>query len=178
VKLWRWLTAASLLALRTQACEKSQPRSESAAFRPLDVGATVPAYAVRSFAGDTVRLGGTEPATVLNVWATWCTSCREEMAALDSLNREFGSRGVRVVGVSVDESDSDRVRRFAESNHLTFTVAHDSAGDIQRSYQLVGVPTTFVIARDGRLLWRHTGNITETFAEVRSAVEKAVSPVQ
>jgi peroxiredoxin len=98
------------------------------------------------------------------------------MAALDSLNREFGPRGARVIGVSVDEGSTDRVRRFAETNHLRFAVAHDPVGDIQQSYQIVGVPTTFVIANDGRLLWRHTGNIEgrEIFTEVRAAVEKAL----
>jgi peroxiredoxin len=175
VSLGRRLAAASLLALFIQACEKEQ-RSDGAAFHPLDIGAVVPAYAVRSLSGDTIRMGGAGPPMVLNVWATWCTSCREEMSALDSLNREFGPRGARVVGVSVDEGSTDRVRRFAETNHLHFTLAHDSVGAIQQSYQIVGVPTTFVIGNDGRLLWRHTGNIEgrETFPEVRAAIEKAL----
>ena len=169
-RLW---TIAGLMAIGSSACEQKQ--SGGAAFHPLDVGAVVPAYAIESLAGDTVHVGSSQQPTVLNVWATWCTSCREEMAALDSLNREFAARGARVVGVSVDEGSTNLVRRFAESNHLGFTIAHDRAGSIQQSYQLVGVPTTFVIGRDGRLLWRHTGNITDTFAETRAAVEKAVS---
>jgi peroxiredoxin len=175
VTLWRGLAAASLLAVFTAGCEKAQ-RSSGAAFHPLDIGAQVPIYEVRSLAGDTIRMGGAGPATVLNVWATWCESCREEMAALDSLNREFGPRGARIVGVSVDEGTTDRVRRFAETNHLRFAVAHDPVGDIQQSYQIVGVPTTFVIAGDGRLLWRHTGNIEgrQIFPEVQAAVEKAL----
>jgi peroxiredoxin len=168
----RWIVAG-LIAIGSAACKKSQ--SGGAAFHPLEVGAVVPSYVVQSLAGDTVRVGAAQQPTVLNVWATWCTSCREEMQALDSLDREFRSRGVRVVGVSVDEGSTNLVRRFAESNHLGFTIAHDSLGSIQQSYQLVGVPTTFVIARDGRLLWRHTGNITDTFAETRAAVERAVS---
>lgn len=152
-----------------------QSRSAPAGFHRLDVGAPVPHYVARALGGDTVQIGGAGAPTVLNVWATWCTSCREEMSALDSLQREFGTHGVRVVGVSVDEGDAERVRRFATANHLQFTVAHDPAGTIQQSYQVVGVPTTFVIGRDGKLVWQHVGNISDAFSEARAAVDRAAA---
>lgn len=145
------------------------------AFHPLTVGAAVPAYAAPTLAGDSVHVGGAEPPTVLNVWATWCTSCQEEMEALDSLNREFGPRGVRVVAVSVDQGDIEKVRRYAESNHLEMTVAHDPASTINRSFAVVGVPTTFVIAPNGTLVWRHTGNITDVLGEARAAIDTAIA---
>ena len=145
-----------------------------AAFQPLSIGASVPAYAAATLGGDTVRVGGSEEPTILNVWATWCVACQEEMAALDSLSREFKSRGVRVIGVSVDEGETERVRRFATTNHLGFTIAHDPAASIERSYQVVGVPTTFVVGRDGKLLWKRTGNVVDVLGDVRGAVEKAL----
>jgi Peroxiredoxin len=167
---------ATLIALLTigAGCKAAPKDAGSAAFHPLDVGAPVPAYTALTLTGDTVHVGGSGAPMVVNVWATWCTSCREEMTALDSLNHEFGARGLRVIGVSVDEGDVAKVKRYAESNHLGFTVAHDPAGDIQRSYQVMGVPTTFVIGKDGTLRWRHTGNISDIMGEVRGAVEKAV----
>src|SRR4051812_24297157 len=97
--------ACSMLvsALLSAACGKTG--SDGAAFQPLAIGGTVPQYAAATLVGDTVHIGGTEQPTVLNVWATWCVACQEEMAALDSLSREFQSRGVRVIGVSVDEGE-------------------------------------------------------------------------
>jgi peroxiredoxin len=95
------------------------------------------------------------------------------MAALDSLHKEFGE-SARVIGVSVDQGSIEKVRRFAESNDLHFAIAHDPGGEIQSTYQVVGVPTTFVIGRDGRLVWQHTGNIADDFREVHSAVVGAV----
>ena len=166
---------ATLIAAVAIGCSSGEKAAQSAAFVPLEVGAQVPGYAVQSLAGDTVTVGGAGAPTVLNVWATWCESCREEMDALDSLKSEFGARGARVIGVSVDIGATEKVRRFAETNHLGFTVAHDPAGEIQKSYQVVGVPTTFVISSDGQLLWKHTGNIADNFAEARSAVLKAVT---
>lgn len=164
--------AAVLAAAFALGCGK--PGSEGVAFQPLAIGAPVPAYAVATLSGDTVRVGGNEEPTVLNVWATWCVACQEEMAALDSLSREFKSRGIRVIGVSVDEGDTERVRRFAATNHLGFTIAHDPAAAIEQSYQLVGVPTTFVIGRDGKLLWKRTGNIVNVMGDVRGAMERAL----
>jgi peroxiredoxin len=98
------------------------------------------------------------------------------MAALDSLRTKYASRGLRVVAVSVDNGDIDKVRKFAESNHLGMTVAHDPASTINQTYEVVGVPTTFIIGRDGKLLWRHTGNVTEVMPEAKATIEKALAP--
>jgi cytochrome c biogenesis protein CcmG, thiol:disulfide interchange protein DsbE len=165
---------AFAVALGLSACGKSGA-GDAAAFKPLDVGSSVPSYAAPTLAGDTVRIGGAESPTVLNVWATWCVSCQEEMEALDSLKREYSAKGLRVVAVSVDNGDISRVRKFAETNKLEMIVAHDPASGINQSFEVVGVPTTFIIGRDGKLLWRHTGNITEVMNEARASIAKAVA---
>lgn len=170
----RRLVLVAIAALASAACSGSGSNNRGAAFVPLQTGDQVPTYSAATLAGDTVRVGGAESPTVLNVWATWCTSCREEMGALDSLQREFRGRGLLVVAVSVDNGSIDRVRRFADANHLGFTVAHDPQERVERSYQLVGVPTTFVIGRDGRLLWSHAGNISDAFEDARAATMRAL----
>lgn len=144
-----------------------------APFRPLVVGDSAPAYAVRTLAGDSVRVGAGQP-VLLNVWATWCTSCREEMADLATLDREYAPRGVRVLAVSVDVGDGTRVRRFAEAEHLPFAVAHDPAGVVQRRFQAVGVPETYLISGDGRLLWVQRGGLHGAPAAVRATLDSVV----
>lgn len=172
----RWLDLVGLAAVvAASACTSGSKSADAEAFRPLEVGADMPAYAAITLAGDTMNIGGAGAPTVVNVWATWCTSCREEMAALDSLETEFKARGVRVIGVSVDQGRVEKIRQYVESNRLGFAISHDPAGDIQRLYQVVGVPATFVIGKNGQLLWKHTGNITELLGEVRATVEKAIA---
>ena len=163
--------AAVAVATLFAACTRQT--GDAGAFHPLDVGAAVPPYTAPTLAGDSVHVGGNEQTTVLNVWATWCTSCREEMEALDSLKRDYGARGVRVIAVSVDNGDAEKVKRFAESNKLEMTVAHDPANNISQSYAVMGVPTTFIIGKDGKLLWRHTGNISGVLNEARGVIMKA-----
>lgn len=169
-----WMASLAALAL-LGACRRSdtagQPASD-AAFRPLAVGDTVPAYVARTLRGDSVRIGAGEPLTLVNVWATWCTSCREEFATLERVQRDYAPRGLRVVAVSVDLGHPERVARFAAAQGATFTVALDPEGRIQQQFQVVGVPSTYLVARDGRLLWAYTGELPDS---VRSAVDRAMS---
>lgn len=170
------LLGAAALVLAGCAREGRRAADTAAAFTPLGIGAAVPTYSAVTLTGDSVRVGGAEPATVLNVWATWCTSCQEEMAALDSLRARYAARGLRVVAVSVDNGDIEKVRRFAAVNKLGMTVAHDPMSTINSVYEVVGVPTTFVIDRRGNLAWRHTGNIGDVLPDARAAIEKALAP--
>jgi peroxiredoxin len=144
------------------------------AFRPLVVGEPMPFYTAATLNGEPVNVGAVGELIVLNVWATWCTSCREEMADLNALQREFGPMGVRVVGVSVDGGSGMKVSRFAEREKLEFAVAHDPEQRVQQTYQVLGVPETFVIGKDGRLRWRHVGNLHPVLDSLRAAIAAAV----
>jgi thiol-disulfide isomerase/thioredoxin len=159
-----------LVAALGAACS-TPPRD--AAFHPLVVGDSAPSYAVRTLAGDSVRVGAGAP-VLLNVWATWCTSCREEMADLAALQRVYAPHGVRVLAVSVDAGDGTRVRRFVEAEKLPFAVAHDPAGVVQKRFQAVGVPETYLISADGRLLWVQRGGLHGAPAAVRATLDSVV----
>ncbi|MDB4882045.1 MAG: alkyl hydroperoxide reductase/Thiol specific antioxidant/Mal allergen [Gemmatimonadetes bacterium] len=89
---------------------------------------------------------------LLNVWATWCEPCRVEMPSIEKLHREFGSRGLSVVAVSVDDPGAEsRVLDYAKELGLTFEVLHDPERITGNNYQITGYPETFVIARDGTI---------------------------
>ena len=168
------------VVLALSACKapptQASPKSTSEAFVPLAVGDTIPAYAAQSIDGDTVRLGGNEPVTLVNVWATWCESCREEMSDLQNLTKQFGPRGLRVVAVSVDEGDGARVKRFVEHEKLTMTIVHEQASRIQEIFSTVGVPESYLVSADGRLLWRQAGGLHGDPKQASDAVERALAP--
>jgi thiol-disulfide isomerase/thioredoxin len=142
---------------------------------PITLGGAVPVYRATTLAGPSVELGGSAgPLTLVNVWATWCTSCREEMQDLAAIHRDFLARGLRVVAVSVDAGSEALVRRFVQHEALPFPVVHDQAGRIQQQYHIVGVPTSYLIAADGRLLWQRVGGIHGDLPTVRVEIEKAL----
>jgi cytochrome c biogenesis protein CcmG/thiol:disulfide interchange protein DsbE len=160
---------ALAVVMLASACSSSSDRG--AAFRPLGVGDRAPAYAVQTMAGDSVRVGAGRP-VLLNVWATWCTSCREEMQDLAAIDRAYAPHGLTVLAVSVDKGDGTRVKRFADAEKLPFRIAHDPAGEVQRTFQAVGVPETYLISGDGKLLWVQRGGLHGGLDSVRATLDK------
>lgn len=120
---------------------------------PVRADSEAPDYATTTLAGEPITLAGFEgKVVVLNVWATWCPPCRFEMPSLQRLQDELGDEGLEVVAVSVDlEHAEDMVRDFAAEYALDFTIALDPDGRVERLFGVSGLPTTFVIDRQGVL---------------------------
>ncbi len=123
------------------------PGSVAPDFRATNV-ATGAAVTLESYRGDVV---------LLNVWATWCRPCEEEMPSMQRLHEALGPDGLRVVAVSIDEGGSDKVLRWVRDRSLTFDVLHDPKGQIEHLYQTTGVPESFVMDRAGVIVKRQIG---------------------
>ena len=85
----------------------------------------------------------------LNFWAAWCLECRPEMPALERLHRELSAQGLAVIGINARERAAT-IREYAKTLGLTFPLILDPSGKINSNYGVIGLPTTFLIARDGR----------------------------
>lgn len=86
---------------------------------------------------------------VVTFWASWCVECRDEIPAMERMHRALAQRGFTIVGINVKE-DRLTVGRYAAEMGLTFPLVLDPDGRTQSSYGVVGIPTTFVVGRDGR----------------------------
>ncbi|MEX0907152.1 MAG: TlpA disulfide reductase family protein [Gemmatimonadota bacterium] len=130
-----------------------------ARFTPLDAGSPAPDYTARTLDGEPASISSfAGDVVLLNIWATWCAPCVREMPALQRLHEELGDAGLRVVAVSVDAGGAGGdVRDFVDRFRLTFTVLHDPSGEIQTEYQVHGLPMTYLIGRDGRIISRTLG---------------------
>ena len=129
---------------------------------PVAVGSRAPDFSGAVVQATTPPRAGAAPAVrtladykgqvvLVNVWATWCAPCREEIPSMQALYRDFAPRGFKIVAVSVDEGkgDAPKVQAFMRQFGVTFDVLHDPAGTIQKVYQTTGVPENFVIGADG-----------------------------
>lgn len=148
-------------------------------YRPVITGAEAPAFTVTTLDGGTASLADYSGKVVLlNIWATWCAPCREEMPSMqrlyESLKKDGGAPDFEILAVSVDAPLGQRdtsgnlggdLKAFAEQFGLTFPILHDPAGDIRFTYQTTGVPESFVIGRDG-LIYKKVAGPTEWDNEV------------
>lgn len=132
-----------------------------------------PPFAAVTLDGDSVRLADLRGAPVLlNVWATWCAPCREEIPELQALHETFGPRGLRVVGVTVDSrSAAEDVRRFMDQYGMTYEIWWDPDQTSVSAFEAMGVPLTVLIGPDGRIRWRHMGAVPPGDPDLREAVE-------
>lgn len=163
------VTAAALL-VTLGACKSSSDR-----FRPLVAGEAVPVFTVRTLDGDSASVGRPgEQLTLLNLWATWCGPCQQEFPDLEQLRRDYESKGLRVLAVSVDMGNDANVREFAQEHGAGFTIGRDADGRAQRLFQTVGLPETFLIAPDGTLIWRHFGALQPGAVELRRKLDQVL----
>lgn len=99
-----------------------------------------------------------DKAVLLNIWATWCVPCREEMPALDRLQQKLGGQNFEVVALSIDSGGVPAVKRFYEATGVrSLAIYVDPSMRATSSLHVVGVPTTVLIDRKGREIGRHTG---------------------
>lgn len=170
---WSAARFASVLVLG--ACQKGDKSAPPAARNPPVVtGAMAPAYNAPALNGAAVAFGGENgPITLLNVWATWCRSCKEEFAELERMRLAFEPKGLRVVAVSVDQGSSTKVQNFVAAQGSQFPVVHDHDARISSLYGVGGLPSTYLIGRDGHVLWSLTGSFLEDSANMYAAIRKA-----
>ena len=86
---------------------------------------------------------------LLNFWATWCAECRPELRGLEQVHHDLASRGLAVLGVNAGE-DLKVIQRYARTLGVTFPLVLDPQHTMRRRYGVAGVPTTFLVGRDGR----------------------------
>ena len=108
---------------------------------------------------------------MINLWATWCPPCREEMPAIQAVYQDYKDKGLVVLAINTTFQDSETdVRAFVKEYKLDFPILFDRTGDVSKRYQLRGLPSTFFIDRKGVIqLVVVGGPMDETL--IRSRVE-------
>jgi peroxiredoxin len=116
-----------------------------------------PDFSLPDVTGSMVRLRGFRGKVVfMNFFATWCAPCREEMPAMERLHQTYKDRGLVVLAVDIREG-AKTVRAFTQELKLSFPALLDKDGSVAYAYGIRPVPVTYLVGRDGKILWRAFG---------------------
>lgn len=98
---------------------------------------------------------------VLNFWTTWCTYCQEELAELQTFYEEKGD-DVELIAVNLTASEQSEhgVLQFIDKSDIQFIVPMDIKGEVAKQYKIIGIPTTFIITKNGKVKKKILGPIT------------------
>jgi thiol-disulfide isomerase/thioredoxin len=156
----RWLTAIILVAMTTTAAATTSPESVGPqGFLLWENPRDVAEISFEDSTGSSLTLADFDGKLILlNVWATWCGPCREEMPTLDALQAELGGTDFEVVALSIDRKGLEMVNNFYREvgiEHLAQYI--DRTGMASAELGAVGIPTTLLIDRQGRELGRLVG---------------------
>ncbi len=122
-------------------------------------------YSLRQFRGRVV---------VINFWASWCKECLQEMPELQALYEEYRDDGLVVLGISVDRS-KNKAQEVVKKLGITYPVLHDENGEVfVEKYTVVGLPSTFIVDKQGRLVVRLIGRQDLLSERFRDMIERLV----
>ncbi|MFI5361967.1 MAG: TlpA disulfide reductase family protein [Elusimicrobiota bacterium] len=130
-----------------------------------DASSQAPDFSLAARQGGTITLSGQKGRVVLvNFWATWCDSCKDELPVLQELQRTQPADRFELLAVSVDDDPAKAVPPFADARGLNFPILY---GDrrTEAAYAVRALPTSFLIAPDGTIARRYVGPLDERAVE-------------
>jgi len=122
----------------------------------LEAGSKAPDFELPGAQG-AVKLSSTAGSVVyVDFWASWCGPCRQSFSWMNAMQEKYRSQGLQIIGVNLDSKNED-AKKFLTQIPAKFTVAFDAKGLTPRTYGVKGMPTSFLIGRDGRIISQHLG---------------------
>ena len=136
------------------------------------LGQPAPDFELRGEGAAPVKLSALRGKVVyLDFWASWCGPCRQSFPWMNELQAKFAARGLQVVAVNLDAKDAD-AKKFLAETAGKFQIAYDSKGLTPKLYGVKGMPTSYLIDREGRLVYEHAGfNLSKT-ADLEKQIDK------
>ena len=169
-------TTATAAAPQPATTTIEEPPQTAATDASTEVGAPMPAYSAKMLDGSTFDVAKEKGNVVfLNLWATWCGPCRYEIPALQAMHDKYHGNGFKVVGISLDETGADAVKQFASEKKMTYPIAIDADERLPSLFHTTVIPTSVLIDRQGRIVWKKYGAIIGEEKSLDAALEKALA---
>ncbi|MGQ9659269.1 MAG: TlpA family protein disulfide reductase [Thermochromatium sp.] len=148
----------------------------SIATQAAELNAPAPSCRVPTLTGQSSVDPAAFPGKVvyLDFWASWCVPCAKSFPILDQWQSDLGGRGFEVIAINLDE-ERQEAERFIQQYPVRFTIGVDPAGKCPRLYAVRGMPTSYLIDRQGRIREVHEGFKTSDAAGLRARIESLLA---
>lgn len=129
---------------------------------PLQAQKKLPATEIKTLDGQTVNIldyVGEQPLTILSFWATWCSNCKKELNAIADLYPDWQEEfNLQLIAVTVDDQRSlPKARPVVETSGWEYIILSDTNQKLMNALNFRAIPQTFVLDREGNILYEHTG---------------------
>lgn len=116
-----------------------------------------PDFTLKSASGENIKLSELRGQVVMiNFWASWCGPCRQEMPLLDEIHARYSPMGFTMLGVNV-EKDSAKAKALLKDLPVDFPILFDKTNQVSKDYDVVAMPSTVIVDRDGNIRYIHRG---------------------
>jgi thiol-disulfide isomerase/thioredoxin len=110
----------------------------------------------------------------LDFWASWCVPCRKSFPWMNAMQEKYKKDGFVVVAVNLD-AEHEEAQRFLEKNTAVFDVVYDPKGETPKKYGVKGMPTSYLIGRDGKVKIAHTGFFSKKKPQYESEIQSLLN---
>jgi len=132
-----------------------------------------PAFSLKTRSGGVVASDSLRGKVVLvDFWASWCAPCQRSFPWMGEIAQRYAPRGLVVVAINLDR-DRDLADDFLAHHPATFAIAYDPGGKVADAFHVKGMPSTFLIDRDGKLLHDHIGFDTRKAGQLEALIQEA-----
>lgn len=160
-------------AEKTSAAAEKNAGKVSANADPLAVPAEMDEAELMSLDGKTFKIADFRgKVVVINLWATWCGYCKKEMPDLVELNEQYKDKGVEFIGLNADNEKLPDVEQFVSDYQVQYRIGWTN-DDVYGVLSPQGLPSTYIITRDGKFHWAVNGAATQE--RIRTKIEEALA---
>ncbi|MBI5056623.1 MAG: TlpA family protein disulfide reductase [Nitrospirae bacterium] len=139
------------------------------------IGEKAPDFTLKDMSGKSVTLSSFKgKLVVLNFWATWCPYCRQERPHLKSLYETYKGKDLVIIAVSTDRSEKP-LKKFMEYNPAPYIVLSDTEGFAAVPYNVMSLPTTFLIDREGKISRKFMGMVEWEDRDAKGLIDKLLN---
>lgn len=110
----------------------------------------------------------------LDFWASWCGPCRKSFPWMNDMQNKYQQQGFTVISINLD-AEHQLAQKFLKENPALFTVIYDPKGVTAKQYKVKGMPTSYLIGRDGQIKKAHTGFFTKKISIYEDEIKQLLS---